>query len=195
MSISPSTLQLLSHVRNSNWKGQEMKIPFQKFGKYEPDSNLVHLFTCGDEKLKTNLLICICLALLTILTSVCLSLCSALHPGSFGSTWLKTGVWRQKKSKPLKMFIVLQVWVNMFHSLRFWNIFTPQYDFVKITKMASQHDGICWTISWGGLVQKLARVGHFDGTCVFQGFFKLNLLCLKNWNYLWCSFGDTCDIL
>ena len=162
MSISPSTLQLLSHVRNSNWKGQEMKIPFQKFGKYEPDSNLVHLFTCGDEKLKKHLLICICLALLTILTSVCLSLCSALHPGSFGSTWLKTGVW-----------------VNMFHSLRFWKIFTPQYDFAQITKMASQHDGICWTMSWGWLVQKLARMGHFDGTKFFQGFSSSNFYAWK----------------
>ena len=166
MSISPSTLQLLSHVRNSNWKGQEMKIPFQKFGKYEPDSNLVHLFTCGDEKLKTNLLICICLALLTILTSVCLSLCSALHPGSFGSTWLKTGVWRQKKgSSSLDMFSVWQVWVNTFHDLHCVIC-------AKRTKMTSQHDGIFWNISWGGFVQKLVRVGHFDGTCVFPGFFQ-----------------------
>ena len=138
MSISPSTLQLLSHVRNSNWKGQEMKIPFQKFGKYEPDSNLVHLFTCGDEKLKTHLLICICLALLTILTSVCLSLCSALHPGSFGSTWLNTGVWRQKKSKPLKMFIVLQVWVNMM-------------EYVEL------YLGVHWFNSWQGWVILMER--------------------------------------
>lgn len=157
MSISPSTLQLLSHVRNSNWKGQEMKIPFQKFGKYEPDSNLVHLFTCGDEKLKTHLLICICLALLTILTSVCLSLCSALHPGSFGSTWLNTGVWRQKNQSHWKCLLFCRcgwTWWNMLNYIL------------------------------GCIGSTAGKDGSFWWNEIFPGFFKVKLLRLKNENNL-----------